>query len=118
MNNCVKKANKKPLILRIFNRILGRDVSIRNISNFIKDKLPLSTARTAIEYTDVIQKISDLERIERSQDKYRSYGVNLENRQQKKNLLYEREDSGYGGSLNEDSEYEEISNYQEEKVNL
>ncbi|MCA7010908.1 hypothetical protein [Wolbachia endosymbiont of Tribolium confusum] len=115
LNNCVKKANKKPLILRIFNRILGRDVSIRNISNFIKDKLPLSTARTAIEYTDVIQKISDLERIERSQDKYRSYGVNLENRQQKKNLLYEREDSGYGGSLNEDSEYEEISNYQEEK---
>lgn len=115
LNNCVKKANKKPLILRIFNRILGRDVSIRNISNFIKDKLPPSTARTVIEYTDVIQKISDLERIERSQDKYRSYGVNLENRQQKKNLLYEREDSGYGGSLNEDPEYEEISNYQEEK---
>lgn len=115
LNNCVKKANKKPLILRIFNRILGRDVSIRNISNFIKDKLPPSTARTAIEYTDVIQKISDLERIERSQDKYRSYGINLENRQQKKNLLYEREDSGYGGSLNEDPEYEEISNYQEEK---
>ncbi|BET34968.1 MULTISPECIES: hypothetical protein [Wolbachia] len=115
MNNCIKKANKKPLILRIFNRILGRDVSIRNISNFIKDKLPPSTARTAIEYTDVIQKISDLERIERSQDKYRSYGINLENRQQKKNLLYEREDSGYGGSLNEDPEYEEISNYQEEK---
>ncbi|WP_343288943.1 hypothetical protein [Wolbachia endosymbiont of Encarsia formosa] len=115
LNNCVKKANKKPLILRIFNRILGRDVSIRNISNFIKDKLPPSTARTVIEYTDVIQKISYLERIERSQDKYRSYGVNLENRQQKKNLLYEREDSGYGGSLNEDHEYEEISNYQEEK---
>jgi len=115
LNNCVKKANKKPLILRIFNRILGRDVSIRNISNFIKDKLPPSTARTVIEYTDVIQKISDSERIERSQDKYRSYGVNLENRQQKKNLLYEREDSGYGGSLNEDPEYEEISNYQEEK---
>ncbi|WP_353277627.1 hypothetical protein [Wolbachia endosymbiont (group B) of Villa cingulata] len=115
LNNCVKKTNKKPLILRIFNRILGRDVSIRNISNFIKDKLPPSTARTAIEYTDVIQKISDLERIERSQDKYRSYGINLENRQQKKNLLYEREDSGYGGSLNEDPEYEEISNYQEEK---
>ncbi|WP_264377119.1 hypothetical protein [Wolbachia endosymbiont (group B) of Ochlodes sylvanus] len=114
LSNCVKKANKKPLILRIFNRILGRDVSIRNISNFIKDKLPPSTARTVIEYTDVIQKISDLERIERSQDKYRSYGVNLENRQQKKNLLYEREDSGYGGSLNEDPEYEEISNYQEE----
>lgn len=115
LNNCVKKANKKPLILRIFNRILGRDVSIRNISNFIKDKLPPSTARTAIEYTDVIQQIADLERIERSKDKYRSYGINLENRQQKKNLLYEREDSGYGGSLNEDPEYEEISNYQEEK---
>lgn len=118
LNNCVKQANKKPFILRIFNRILGRNVSIRNISNFIKDKLPPSTARTAIEYTDVIQKISDLERVERSQDKYRSYGINLENRielQQKKNLLYEREDSGYGGSLNEDPEYEEISNYQEEK---
>lgn len=115
LNNCVKKANKKPLILRIFNRILGRDVSIRNISNFVKDKFPPVTPRISIEYTDVLAKISNLERIERSQDKYRSYGVNLENRQQKKNLLYEREDSGYGSSLNEDPEYEEISNYQEEK---
>lgn len=105
-NYCIKKANKKPLILRIFNRILVRDVSIRNISYFIKDKFTPSTARTAIEYTDIIQKISDLERIERSQDKYSSYGINLENRQQKKNLLYEREDSGYRGSLNKDPEYE------------
>ncbi|XCA33106.1 MAG: hypothetical protein ABS808_04940 [Wolbachia endosymbiont of Polyergus mexicanus] len=48
------------------------------------------------------------------------YGVNLEDRtasKQEENPLYDLQagDSGYGSSLNEEHEYEDISNYQEKK---
>ncbi|MDR2046260.1 MAG: hypothetical protein LBP77_04825 [Rickettsiales bacterium] len=126
LNNYIEPVNKKPSgflgIFKVtFNKILGKNASIQDndIRNFANDKLPSLAEKITFEYLNVLKKISDLEQSKKNQEEHRLYGVNLEDRtasKQEENPLYEqREDLGYGSSLNEEHEYEDISNYQEKK---
>ncbi|MDX5526434.1 MAG: hypothetical protein O7167_00875 [Wolbachia endosymbiont of Andrena nigroaenea] len=130
LNNFIEPVNKKPsgffgIFKEIFNKILGKDASIQDndIRNFANDKLPSLAEKITFEYLNVLKKISDLEQSKKNQEEHRLYGVNLEDRtasKQEENPLYELQagDSGYGSSLNEEHEYEDISNYQEKKSKI
>ncbi|WP_265026031.1 hypothetical protein ACJZL1_06675 [Wolbachia endosymbiont of Rhagoletis indifferens] len=126
LNNYIEPVNKKPsgffgIFKKTFNKILGKDTSIQDndIRNFANDKLPSLAEKITFEYLNVLKKISDLEQSKKNQEEHRLYGVNLEDRtasKQEENPLYEqREDLGYGSSLDKEHEYEDISNYQEKK---
>jgi len=129
LNNYIEPVNKKPsgflgIFKETFNKILGKNASIQDndIRNFANDKLPSLAEKITFEYLNVLKKISDLEQSKKNQEEHRLYGVNLEDRtasKQEENPLYEqREDLGYGSSLNEEHEYEDISNYQEKKSKI
>ncbi|WP_374698982.1 hypothetical protein [Wolbachia endosymbiont (group B) of Limnophora tigrina] len=130
LNNYIEPVNKKPsgffgIFKETFNKILGKDASIQDndIRNFANDKLPSLAEKITFEYLNVLKKISDLEQSKKNQEEHRLYGVNLEDRtasKQEENPLYELQagDSGYGSSLNEEHEYEDISNYQEKKSKI
>ncbi|MFP3016051.1 MAG: hypothetical protein ACEY3H_00405 [Wolbachia sp.] len=127
LNNYIEPVNKKPsgffgIFKETFNKILGKDASIQDndIRNFASDKLPSLAEKITFEYLNVLKKISDLEQSKKNQEEHRLYGANLEDRtasKQEENPLYglQAGDSGYGSSLNEEHEYEDISNYQEKK---
>ncbi|WP_264688396.1 hypothetical protein [Wolbachia endosymbiont (group A) of Sympetrum striolatum] len=127
LNNYIEPVNKKPsgffgIFKETFNKILGKDASIQDndIRNFANDKLPSLAEKITFEYLNVLKKISDLEQSKKNQEEHRLYGVNLEDRtasKQEENPLYDLQagDSGYGSSLNEEHEYEDISHYQEKK---
>lgn len=130
LNNYIEPVNKKPsgffgIFKETFNKILGKDASIQDndIRNFANDKLPSLAEKITFEYLNVLKKISDLEQSKKNQEEHRLYGVNLEDRtasKQEENPLYDLQagDSGYGSSLNEEHEYEDISNYQEKKSKI
>ncbi|WP_353276991.1 hypothetical protein [Wolbachia endosymbiont (group A) of Agelastica alni] len=127
LNNYIEPVNKKPsgffgIFKETFNKILAKDASIQDndIRNFASDKLPSLAEKITFEYLNVLKKISDLEQSKKNQEEHRLYGANLEDRtasKQEENPLYglQAGDSGYGSSLNEEHEYEDISNYQEKK---
>ncbi|WP_353272930.1 hypothetical protein [Wolbachia endosymbiont (group A) of Portevinia maculata] len=82
--------------------------------------MPSLAEKITFEYLNVLKKISDLEQSKKNQEEHKLYGVNLEDRtasKQEENPLYDLQagDSGYGSSLNEEHEYEDISHYQEKK---
>ncbi|MFP3024222.1 MAG: hypothetical protein ACEY3K_15610, partial [Wolbachia sp.] len=130
LSNYIEPVNKKPsgffgIFKETFNKILGKDASIQDndIRNFANDKLPSLAEKITFEYLNVLKKISDLEQSKKNQEEHRLYGVNLEDRtasKQEENPLYglQAGDSGYGSSLNEEHEYEDISNYQEKKSKI
>ncbi|GFR08300.1 uncharacterized protein TNCT_112671 [Trichonephila clavata] len=130
LNNYIEPVNKKPsgflgIFKETFNKILGKNASIQDndIRNFANDKLPSLAEKITFEYLNVLKKISDLEQSKKNQEEHRLYGVNLEDRtasKQEENPLYDLQagDSGYGSSLNEEHEYEDISNYQEKKSKI
>lgn len=147
LDNYVRLLNKKQSNFKIFRRVLnkisGRDTQIKNISDFVS-RLPYPTIETAIEHLKISGKIlrhevncesrttfeqkedtSKLQKEGKSKVKSDSNSIKKEVAlSPTKKIMFSDsephtyEDSGYGSSLDEGHEYEEVSHYREEKSKI
>ncbi|WP_265017003.1 hypothetical protein [Wolbachia endosymbiont (group B) of Endotricha flammealis] len=147
LDSYVRLLNKKQSNFKIFRRVLnkisGKDTQIKNISDFV-NKLPYSTIETAIEHLNISGKIlhHEVNFESRTTLKQKEDTCKLQKEGQSKaksdsnsikkevalsptteimfsdSESHTYEDSGYGSSLDEGHEYEEVSHYQEEKSKI
>lgn len=117
LDNYVSLLNKKRSNFKIFRRVLnkisGKDTQIKNISGFV-NRLPYPTIETAIEHLNISGKILHHEVKESSLSPI----TKIMSSDSESELSHIYEDSGYGSSLDEGHEYEEVSHYREEKSEI
>lgn len=103
-----KKQSNFKIFRRVLNKISGKDTQIKNISDFV-NRLPYPTIETAIEHLKISGKILHHKEVKESELSPITKIMSSDSES------HTYEDSGYGSSLDEGHEYEEVSHYREEK---
>lgn len=118
LDNYVSLLNKKRSNFKIFRRVLnkisGKDTQIKNVSDFV-NRLPHPTIETAIEHLNISGKIVHHREVK---EVALSPITKIMSSDSESELSHTYEDSGYGSSLDEGHEYEEVSHYREEKSEI
>lgn len=118
LDNYVRLLNKKQsnftIFRRVLNKISGKDTQIKNVSGFV-NRLPYPTIETAIEHLKISGKFLHNKEVKESE---LSPITKIMSSDSKSEFSHTCEDSGYGSSLDEGHEYEEVSHYREEKSEI
>ncbi len=118
LDNYVSLLNKKRSNFKIFRRVLnkisGKDTQMKNVSDFV-NRLPHPTIETAIEHLNISGKIVYHKEVK---EVALSPITKIMSSNSESELSHTYEDSGYGSSLDEGHEYEEVSRYREEKSEI